>query len=200
MGKYNHIVLNVPHASIEGLCESTWPLGAAFYSQIRRWTDWYTDFLFQSEMPNIRMVRNTISRFIVDVERLMNDPLEERGEGIVYNRFEDMARNVTDRERILLMHYYHSYIRQLQLALSPGDLLIDCHSFPSDLSPMTDICLGFNEDWSRPSEDTIEQIARIFREAGYHVDINTPYSNSISPYCDFNYESITIEVNNKVYE
>ena len=33
-------------------------------------------------------------------------------------------------------------------------LIVDCHSFPSDIAPDVDVCLGFNEDASRPSRAT----------------------------------------------
>jgi putative restriction endonuclease len=40
----------------------------------------------------------------------------------------------------------------LRYNLCPDALLLDCHSFPSELSDV-DICIGFNEDWSKPKGD-----------------------------------------------
>lgn len=62
-----------------------------------------------------------------------------------------------------------------------------------------DICIGFNEDWSRPQDSVIDLVARTFRDAGYVVGINTPYSNSIPPAKGFEYLSIMIEVNKRLY-
>lgn len=61
MTKYKSIVLNVPHASIEGLSDSNWVLGSEFFSHVKKWTDWYTDYLFSSNRPCIKMARASLS-------------------------------------------------------------------------------------------------------------------------------------------
>ena len=71
-----------------------------------------------------------------------------------------------------------------------------CHSFPSHLSDV-DICIGYNEDRSKPCKETIETAVNIFEDAGYKVGINHPYSNSETPDCPFHYKSMMIEVNKK---
>ena len=78
--QYNRIVLNEPHASIEGLYDerlSFWNVDEKFVNDIvLKWTDWHTDYLFYGyRKENIRTVRFPYSRFIVDAERLWNDPL-----------------------------------------------------------------------------------------------------------------------------
>ena len=72
---YNRIVLNEPHASIEGLYDdklSGWNIDDRFINDVVfRLTDWHTDYLFHGfGHPNIRTVRFPFSRFIVDAERL----------------------------------------------------------------------------------------------------------------------------------
>ena len=80
-----------------------------------------------------------------------------------------------------------------------GDaLLLDCHSFPSEMSDI-DICIGYNEDWSKPNKETIELAVNLFEDCGYKVGINEPYSNSKTPECPFTYQSMMLEVNKKVY-
>ena len=86
--QYNRIVLNEPHASIEGLYDerlSFWNVDDKFVNDIvLKWTDWHTDYLFHGyRKENIRTVRFPYSRFIVDAERLWNDPLEAKGQGIL---------------------------------------------------------------------------------------------------------------------
>ena len=76
--------------------------------------------------------------------------------------------------------------------------MLDCHSFPSDLSDV-EVCIGFNGDWSRPSGKTIDTIIRTFRKGGYKVGINSPYSNSIAPLCQFAYKSVMVELNKSTY-
>lgn len=199
MKKYNSIVLNVPHSSIEGLCDSNWTLEPEFFSKVKKWTDWYTDYLFRCNHPNIKMVRSSLSRFVIDTERLLDDPLEEVGQGIIYTSFEKHQRTLHNNEESLLMHYYNSYIQQLRNALTSQSLLIDCHSFPSSLSDKIDVCIGYNNDWSKPDDETIKLFVTTFESYGFRVGINDPYSNSISPECKFYYSSIMVELNKSVY-
>ena len=69
--QYKRIVLNEPHASIEGLYDnqlSFWNIDDRFINDIvLKWTDWHTDYLFHGVDDNsIRTVRFPYSRFIVD--------------------------------------------------------------------------------------------------------------------------------------
>ena len=87
---------------------------------------------------------------------------------------------------------------RLRHNLCPDALLLDCHSFPSELSDI-DICIGYNEDWSKPNKKTIELAVNLFEDNGYKVGINEPYSNSETPDCPFEYQSMMLEVNKKAY-
>ena len=82
--------------------------------------------------------------------------------------------------------------------LNERSLLIDCHSFPSELSDV-DICIGVNEDWSSPTDFVIELVAEVFKQFGFSVRINHPYSNAIAPQTNFAYNSIMIELNKRIY-
>lgn len=62
-----------------------------------------------------------------------------------------------------------------------------------------DICIGYNEDWSKPDKETIELAVNLFEDNGYKVGVNEPYSNSETPDCPFLYQSMMLEVNKKVY-
>lgn len=198
MGKYKRIVLNIPHSSIEGITESTWPLGKLFFGQVRNWTDWYTDYLFGADLKEICPVRFNKSRFIVDVERLEDDPLESAGQGIVYEMFDNIGRKVSISDREAFMSEYHRHIQNLKTVLTDQSILIDCHSFPSTLSDI-EVCIGFNNDWSKPDIEVIQLVADAFANVGYKVGINEPYSNSISPTCSFFYHSLMIEINKSTY-
>ena len=77
-------------------------------------------------------------------------------------------------------------------------LILDCHSFPADLSDI-EVCIGYNDDWSRPSDETIDEIKKAFMDEGYSVGINHPYSNSITPLSRCTYKSLMIELNKSVY-
>lgn len=195
---YDAIVLNIPHASVEGIVGSGWPQTREMWQTVRKWTDWFTDYLFASNDNRIKMTRMNLSRFIVDVERLIDDPLEKRGEGIVYSRFGELLRSLKEEETMQLMQLYNAHQQSLRHCLTPGSLLIDCHSFPSELSDV-DVCIGTNDDWSCPPDYVLNCVRNIFEINGYSVGINTPYSNSITPVCDFQYHSFMIELNKRIY-
>ena len=200
---YKRIVLNEPHASIEGLYDSQlsfWDIDEHFVNDIvLKWTDWHTDYLFHGySSENIKTVRFPYSRFIVDAERLWDDPLEQQGQGIVYKHFGDYLRMVPKENEKRLLGLWHWHQRRLRDSLCEGALLLDCHSFPSEMGDI-DICIGFNEDWSKPDKNTIEMVVCLFEEYGYKVGINEPYSNSETPDCPFQYQSMMLEVNKKTY-
>lgn len=204
MKHYKNIVLHIPHASTAGLESSGWPVCDAFRQKVFYWTDWYTEEMFDGDVLNgglqkiIKKVVFPLSRFIVDAERLINDPLEQLGQGIIYRCFDGFQRNIDSTEKIRLMDLYLQHQNNLKNRLTPQSLLIDCHSFPSSLSEV-DVCIGYNEDWSQPPQEVLDLVASTFRHAGYRVGVNTPYSNSISPLCDFTYHSLMIELNKRIY-
>ena len=196
---YDNIVLNIPHASANGIGLTQWEHKEMLLPEIRKWTDWYTDFIFIPEKKDrIKTIVADYSRFVVDVERLPDDPLDECGQGIIYTYFNGFHRDVNEEERMVLMGYYYSYIKKLKSMLSDHSLLIDCHSFPSDLNDV-DICIGYNDDWSRPTDFIIELVAEAFKRLGLKVEFNTPYSNAIAPKTSYTYNSIMIEINKRVY-
>ena len=195
---FDRIVLNIPHSSpVFPFGKECWDVGIDV--SIERWTDWNTDDLFNLNHPCILPVIYPYSRFFCDVERLPNDPLEQEGQGIVYKSFEGFQRKLSRRDVEAIMATYDKHIAYLRQAIiGERSLLLDCHSFPSDLSEI-EICIGFNEDWSKPIDTVIEQTVSHFAKEGYRVGINLPYSNSISPLCSTVYSSLMIEVNKNVY-
>jgi len=201
--QYNRIVLNEPHASIEGLYDdelSFWNIDAKFINDVvMRMTDWHTDFLFHGYLDErIKTVRFPYSRFIVDAERLWDDPMEAIGQGIVYRYFDNHVRMVPEATEKRLLRLWHWHQQRLKEALCEGALLLDCHSFPSVMGDV-DICIGYNEDWSKPAKDTLEFAANLFEENGYKVGFNEPFSNSETPDCPFRYQSMMLEINKRVY-
>ena len=169
---------------------------------IVRWTDWFTDWIFcQAAIQESRIVPVSFpfSRFFCDVERLENDPLESIGQGIVYTDFGECHRNIGDAESNRLHEeFYRAFMERLRSNLQPSAFLLDCHSFPSDLFEV-DVCIGYNEDWSRPEDEILFQTKAIFESFGFKTGLNHPYSNSISPVMPFAYPSMMIELNKKTY-
>jgi len=196
---YENIVLNIPHAGVRGLGSIKCDNKVNLLAEVRKWTDWYTDLIFIPEKNDrIKHIIADYSRFAVDVERLLDDPLEKKGQGIIYTKYNGQERYVGEKERIRLMAYYYDYIDRLKSMLSEHSLLIDCHSFPSDMSDV-DICIGYNEDWSKPTNFVIDLVVESFKQHGYKVGINAPFSNAIAPETGYTYNSIMIELNKRVY-
>ena len=196
---YENIVLNIPHAGVRGLRSIKCDNKVNLLAEVRKWTDWYTDLIFIPEKNDrIKHIIADYSRFAVDVERLLDDPLEKKGQGIIYTKYNGQERYVGEKERIRLMAYYYDYIDRLKSMLSEHSLLIDCHSFPSDMSDV-DICIGYNEDWSKPTNFVIDLVVESFKQHGYKVGINAPFSNAIAPETGYTYNSIMIELNKRVY-
>ena len=201
--KYKRIVLNEPHASVEGLYDellSFWNIDANFVNDVvLKWTDWHTDYLFHGYQRNeIHTVRFPYSRFIVDAERLWNDPLEEQGQGILYKQFAGYQRDIPKTHEPMLLNLWHQHQQRLKTNLCENALLLDCHSFPCEVGEV-DICIGYNEDWSKPDASTLSLVVNLFEENGYTVGINNPYSNSETPECPFVYQSLMLEVNKRAY-
>ena len=201
MEKLERIVLHIPHAS------PVFPFGLSGWEEgirreMGRWTDWYTDWLFASASrldSRIIPVSYPFSRFFCDVERLEDDPLEAVGQGIVYERFGGLKRSVSREERFFAMRSYKEHHDRLRRAITGENaLLVDCHSFPSYLSDV-DICIGVNDDWSRPEELLLEMVLERLRKKGYRTEINDPYSNSVAPDCRSTFQSLMIEVNKGIY-
>ncbi len=203
MEKIRGIVLHIPHASpVLPFGRSGWDEGIE--KEINRWTDWYTDWLFASLSmvdPRIVSITYPFSRFFCDAERLENDPLEAIGQGRVYSRFGLLKRTLSKDELAFALTSYREHKERLVGALlrgGPRTLLVDCHSFPEDLSDV-DVCIGVNDDWSRPEDTMLKRVLEHFQKMGYRTEINDPYSNSVSPDCGMLYHSLMIEVNKRTY-
>ena len=119
----------------------------------------------------------------------------------MYRRFGALERTVPEDELEFALRSYGEHRERLVKALSvcgPGTLLVDCHSFPEDLSDV-DVCIGVNDDWSRPDDALIQTAVGRFTSRGYSTRVNEPYSNSVSPETGFRYASLMIEVNKRTY-
>ena len=172
-------------------------------------TDHFTDILFASNSPYIKHLSFPFSRLFCDVERLANDPLEKKGLGICYDlpRFAVLDRDkpVWSMSQEQAITLYNAHHQALSFATIGGGLLLDCHSFSERDNIICknahkykdiDICLGFNDDDSKPDDDTLNFIAMFFQILGYIVAFNKPFSNAIST---GNCRSLMIEVNKHCY-
>lgn len=166
------------------------------------------------------IVKSDISRYIVDVERFEDDSLEEMsriGMGVCYTKdhYGNNIRILNDEHKSFLINkYYREYHKRLTEAVDNSisnngmALIIDCHSFNSELnyigysgSELPDVCIGYSEyHRSKRVEKIIEHQ---FTDSGYSVLYNKPFAGSIVPLRYYNKDSrvksVMIEINKRVY-
>ena len=225
----DNMILNIPHAStwITGVhCPPAVNISTvhgAYMRMLRKqllpMTDWYTDELFINGM-GIPIVA-PVSRIICDTERFRNDedePMARIGMGVCYARTYDLKYPITWRKghkEWVLENLYDVHHRNLELAVDRtlsehGKVLIlDCHSFspvplpyePDQDPDRPDICIG-TDPFHTPQE-LIEKTQRFFKDKGFSVEINRPYSGTIVPLRHLNRDkrvnSLMIELNRGLY-
>ena len=210
---YKSILLHVPHSSTLFPKESKYSFNDLDKDE-RLLIDYYTDELFIPEYnPNqIATVVFPYCRLYCDVERLVNDPLEKEGLGIRYIGKVQSGirswnyRSFNNAEDAFKQHVdYHALVSKKLIDMGDSTLIIDCHSFsalPNLLNtnpPDIDICIGYNDDETRPDKVAIGNIVQHFMSKGYKVGINEPFSNSKTFSVPMNYYSIMIEINKRLY-
>jgi len=211
---YKHLMLHIPHSSTVVPANVNNP--ETFDQEEWKLIDLYTDELFkpESEFSRIDVIVFPYCRLHCDVERLIHDPLEKKGLGIYYTRntpdgARKWGRRIDSQKRYL--RYHHRVVETLidkSHALSDGLLLVDCHSFSSlpnllNANPPQDIdiCIGFNEDETKPNDMMIGKWLHYFITKGYRVGINKPFSNSktFDVPGGNKYHSVMVEVNKRLY-
>ena len=198
MQHYTHIVLGIPHANGQAYSspEKRWRGDKAIVSERNRWTDWYTHELFGRIRDNVFVVQSEGSRFDCDLERLEHEP--DRICRYYYKEKGGVAPSVAFQNEMLAKWF--GYRAELMAAAAKGEraIILDCHSFPSDYEPMVDVCLGYNEDGSRPAEAELRRVMELFERNGYRTAFNRPYGNAIAP-IGYIGKSLMIEVSKRCY-
>ena len=203
MHPYDRIVLAIPHAT-GAFDASLWSDPDAVARDARRWTDWLTDRLFGDAGrgdPRVRAVVGRVNRFDCDLERLEDDPLEGIGQGRLYTRSHSGAERAVPPDRAARwIRAWHRYRERILAAGADAErpFLLDGHSFPADLAPDVDVCLGWNEDASRPADDILASARDVFEAHGLRVAFNEPYGNAILP-DGWRGPSMLIEINKAIY-
>ena len=214
-GCYEHLLLHIPHSSTSFPSDTHFTFEDLDQDE-QLLIDYYTDELFapQTHTQDIIHAVFPYCRLYCDVERLTNDPLEKEGLGISYRRILHTSATPTlVRTFGNLSQAFHTYAdfhaevskKLVDSALQHPTLLIDCHSFsclPNLLNsnpPDIDICIGYNDDETRPDPTVITTIVQHFKTLGYKVGINQPFSNSKTFAVPVSYHTVMIEVNKRLY-
>lgn len=200
----NKIITHIPHASLNGIFDpqiGKWQKNAFFVNdEVMQLTDLYVDMLFATERTNVTPIVFNHSRFVCDVERLIDDPMEKEGQGIIYTHYKGYKRGeLSEDAKDVLMDIWGLHQQRLVNEIDEyrDTIILDCHSFSGKVTD-SDICIGYNDD-STYSAKLVGEIADTFVGRGYSVSFNDPYSNSIAPTTHKRYKSVMIEVNKRVY-
>lgn len=219
------MILHIPHSSrvIPPDVRPTLCLTDAVLDlELLHMTDAWTDELFiPAAGCGCEAVVFPVSRLVVDPERFENDdqePMALKGMGAVYIKTSDGTQlrkeHLAGEREALLERFYRPHHRALEAAADGelkrkgGALIIDCHSFPRRPLPFEDpalrrpeICVG-TDDYHTPPRLGAECV-RLFKEKGYDVERNTPFSGSLVPSRWYGSEplvhSIMIEVRRDLY-
>ena len=144
--------------------------------------------------------------------------MAEYGMGVLYEKLDDgsVMREVNPklREDILNNYYWphHNKLNQAvndQLISNGRALIVDCHSFPSD-----PLVRDLSQEENRPDfnigtdsfhtpNDLIEISKYFFKEKGYSLGVDSPYSGTMVPINHYkktkNVSSIMLEINRALY-
>ena len=199
MMHYNKILAHIPHSSIADYSFG-WLSAASMFPIVKRLTDWHTEILFKPNQfeQNVETMVFPHSRFYLDVERLENDPMEEIGQGRVYTNYGSFRRTLLTQSDIAYLHgLYDAWKKECAKHIIDNTLVVDCHSFPSNVCNDIDVCIGFNEDDTKPDIEVLDFIKKTFADNGFRVAFNEPYSNSVvftQPH-----HSVMLELNKAAY-
>ena len=214
------LILHIPHSSTlipikEGYCVSE----EILYQEILKLTDWYTDDLFENEIDF--SIKAPFSRIFCDTERFSEDSQEimaQFGMGVLYEKTDDgqPLRKISPELRSsILNEFYWKHHNLLtnqvkyQLEKFGAATIVDCHSFPqipinraldkSDIRP--DFNIG--TDLFHTSQKLIDASIAFFKEKGYSLGVDKPYSGSMVPVQyyknDKRVRSIMLEINRRLY-
>ena len=218
-------IVHVPHASpvIPPAIRTTLKLNdEELQHELLVMTDWYTDALFAVPDDAAMTIRFPVSRLVVDPERFADDDQEAmaaKGMGVVYTRTSDGKALRQDfsgeeRNRLLTAYYYPHQQRardvvQAALADHGRCLLVDAHSFsskplphePDQTASRCQICIGTDDFHSPPW--LAEWLTAAFRQRGFDVAGNKPFSGTFMPMEFFGHDpralSVMIELNRSLY-
>lgn len=198
------VIIHVPHASRE-IPEAVLAEFVATPEQVEqeldRVTDAGTDELAHAAHSAVGertwLVTNRLSRLVADPGRFYSqrDSMEASGRGAIYTRLTDgeLLRPLGFDDAALKAQYFHPYndavgeIIDDRIRATGSAVIIDIHSYnnpPEEhqihggrLSP--DVCIGTHSVHSPAI--LVDTAARIFTEAGFRVERNTPFTGVYIP-------------------
>ena len=212
MSPFENIAAWVPHTGVYLPNVGNTPEFKPLRRDALRLADEQVDKLYPS-LPN--KITSDFSRFAVDLERYADDaqePMAQKGMGRFYNRLiagTPFDRNIFGGDAYFTTYYRqkHNELKQAVERIGDGAILLDLHSFnPDPLSCDTDknpdrpdICLGFNQDDTKPDDSVLQALRVHFEHNGLKVAFNTPFSGAMTANTRTKYTSLMLEINKRCY-
>ena len=215
----NITICNIPHSGTE---IPGWALEDMLISQddLQKLSDFMIDKdvdKLWGFVPEEDRLLARYSRIIVDTERFRNDseePMAQIGMGLYYTHKPDgtefRKRSAASYRRCL--EIYDAFHKRLEASVAArldryGKCrILDCHSFHDRMDYMgfaaedfPDVCIGTNGEVSKEARWVIDA----FRNIGFSVKVNVPFSGSIVPLSFLNngdVVSVMIELNRRIYD
>jgi N-formylglutamate amidohydrolase len=215
-----NLILHIPHSSTiipfkDGYCVTDEILN----QEILRLTDWYTDDLFENEMDI--SIKAPFSRIFCDTERFSDDSQEimaQYGMGVLYvttDTGEPLRKVTPELRKNILDNYYWKHHNEFTRVVDQGlqqygkVVIVDCHSFPHKALKRALDQSNFRPDFNigtdkfHTPQKLIDASVLFFKEKGYSLGVDKPYSGAIVPLQyykkDENVHSIMLEVNRGLY-
>lgn len=185
-----------------------------------RLTDAHTAALYAEGCPPADILRATVSRLVVDVERFADDarePCARVGMGATYLRTCDgrpLRSLTTPRRAELMRRYYWPHHAALEAATAERlarfgrCVILDAHSYPTGPLP-TQVPFGRSPEIGIGTEGihTSSELRRwseaFFRARGLDVGFDTPFSGAMVPASCFGrdprVQSLMVEVRRDLY-
>jgi len=217
-----NIIIHIPHASLktpEFFINKLTIDNKHFNKENIFISDYMVDKLIHSTIPNV--IKFKYSRMFCDVERFLNDELESMskfGMGVIYTKNSNQTNFITissDYKNKIISNYYlphHKKIDDITTKLLNKYnkcYFIDLHSYSDEFvlklfnkSDNPDICIGFDNNYY--DKQFIDYSINYFKNNGYSVKTNYPYSGTLIPNVilknnDKRIKPIMIEINKRIY-
>jgi len=216
----SYVLFHVPHSSLK-IPKQYWNICIKDKNYVNRTNIFLCDYLTNKLVPNkCHKLVFKYSRLFCDVEKFKDNSKEimsKKGMGIVYTNDCDNMIAIPNKKykRIVLKSYYDKHHNKLDkivanlLKKHNKCIIIDLHSFSDEMveklfnkNNNPDICIGIDNTYT--DKELTNLTINHFKEYGYSVEINKPYSGTIIPNKYFNKKekrlsSIMLEINKTTY-
>lgn len=191
-------------------------------AELEEATDWATDRIARGAASRAlsapSLVLNPFSRLVIDPERFPDaDPADQVGRGAVYTRTcrgLPLRAPSTEHRQALLAEYFTPHAAAMHELVTAAltehghAVVLDLHSYPltparfeKPAASRPQVCLGTDDFHTPPA---LTAAAReLFSDAGYSVEINTPYAGCYIPLehyrADRRVTGLMVEIRRDVY-